>query len=112
MGKRSRDKGKRGEREAAAKLADVLGCEARRSQQYCGEAGDADLLTSIDGIHWEVKRVERFSLYPALQQASDDASDDDIPVVLHRRNNSIWVAVVALVDLPDLARRVLKGEQF
>ena len=110
MGKRSRDKGKRGEREAAAKLEEVLGCEARRSQQYCGEAGDADLLTSIEGIHWEVKRMERFSLYPALQQASDDAADDDIPVVLHRRNNSIWVAVVALDDLPDLARIILKRE--
>ena len=39
----SKQKGNRGERELAAKLRD-LGCpSARRTQQFCGNAGDEDI---------------------------------------------------------------------
>ena len=65
----SRQKGKRGELMAAKELERLFGCEARRSQQYCGEAGDADIITSIDGIHFEVKNVQRLNLHAALEQA-------------------------------------------
>ncbi len=44
MGSHSRTKGKVGERECAAELAKHWNCtEARRSVQFCGDAGDADL---------------------------------------------------------------------
>jgi Holliday junction resolvase len=111
MPKMSRDKGKRGEREAAAILNDLFGCAARRSQQYCGEAGDADLTTDLEGVHFEVKRVERFQLHAALRQACEDATPDDIPVVLHKSNRNPWVVVLKLDDLPTLAERITEQTQ-
>ena len=58
---------------------------------------------SLPGLHIEVKRTERLNLYDALEQAIDDMAEDDIPVVLHRRNHKPWVAIVRLDDLPRLA---------
>ena len=44
MGKPSRDKGKRGEREAAAELNRLFpDCNAYRSQQFSGANHDADI---------------------------------------------------------------------
>jgi len=102
----SKSKGKRGELQAAKALSNVLGCEARRSQQYCGESGDADLITSIDGLHFEIKRVERGNPYSWLDQADSDARATETPVVLHRRNHRKWIAVIYLEDLPDLVKRI------
>jgi len=111
MGRMSRDKGKRGELEAAAFLKELFGCDARRTQQYCGGAGDADLTTSIEGVHFEVKRKERFNLYESLDQAYEDSSQDATPVVLHRRNNREWVVALYLKDLPQLARQVIAAQE-
>ena len=101
MSRMSRNKGKRGEREAAAELNRIFGLEARRSQQYCGEAGDADLM-GIEGIHVEVKRVERFHMHPALEQADNDRKAGEIPLVLTRQNGKGWVACCYLNDLPKI----------
>ena len=100
-GGRSRNKGKRGEREAAKELNRIFGLEARRAQQYCGEAGDADLI-GIEGVHVEVKRVERFCLHPSLEQADDDRKPGEVPLVLTRQNGKSWVACCYLDDLPRL----------
>ncbi len=43
MGRASREKGKRGERELAAKLREC-GYECRRGVQYCGRTGAADVI--------------------------------------------------------------------
>jgi hypothetical protein len=53
-------------------------------------------------VHFEVKRAEKLSIYPAMAQARKDAGEA-IPVVAHRRNLEEWVAVVPLDDLPKLA---------
>jgi len=105
MGRMSRNKGKRGEREAAKELNRLFGLEARRAQQYCGEAGDADLI-GIEGIHVEVKRVERFCLHPSLEQADSDKKAGDIPVVLTRQNGKGWVFACYLNDLPKAIERM------
>jgi Holliday junction resolvase len=102
MGLRSRNKGKRGEREAAAELRRLFGVEARRGRQYAGGDESPDVLTGIPKVHFEVKRTETLRLYQALSQAITDA-DASIPVVLHRQNHKPWVAVVRLDDLPHLA---------
>ena len=91
MGKAQRDKGKRGELEASKKLSKMLGVHVWRSQQYHGVTGSADL-AGVDGLHFEVKRTERLSLYAALEQAAGDCGDD-IPVKFHRRNNKKWVTM-------------------
>jgi len=101
----SKRKGKVGELEAAAELRRVLGVAARRGQQYCGSPDSPDLETTLEGVHFEVKRTERLQLYAALQQAIEDAGDAT-PVVLHRANRKPWVAVVRLDDLPRLAQLV------
>ena len=101
MGRMSREKGKRGERMAAKEL-EKLGIEARRAQQYCGEAGDADLITDVEGLHFEVKNVERFNLYTALEQAERDKRDEEVSVVLHKRNGKRFVVIHYLEDWPEI----------
>jgi hypothetical protein len=101
----SRQKGARGEREAAKEVAGVLGVTARRGQQFSGGDESPDIKTSLEGVHFEVKRVESLNLYKALAQATEDAGDS-IPVVLHKRNHQDWVAIVRLSDLPALSKKV------
>jgi len=101
----SKAKGAAGEREACQALREVLGIAAARAQQYCGKAGDADLQTELTKVHWEIKRVERFNAYDAIEQAQADCGDK-IPVVLHRRNRGEWLAVVPLAFLSALAHEI------
>ena len=100
MSKFSRDKGKRGEREVALILREH-GFEARRGQQYCGANGDADVV-GVPGLHIEVKRTEEFRMYEALDQAINDAREDELPVVFTRKNNCDWVACLRLDDFMEL----------
>ncbi len=102
MGARSKRKGCRGEREAAAEIARLFRVEARRGRQYCGDPEAPDIRTAIPGVHFEVKRCEVLRLYAALEQAIQDAGEN-IPVVLHRVNGKPWVAIIRLEDLPRLA---------
>lgn len=105
-GKRSRNKGKAGERELA-KLLRNLGFDTRRGQQYCGANGDADVV-GLPNIHIECKRNEGLRLYDALAQAKADAQQGEIPVVMHRRNNCEWVAVLTLEDFI----KIYKGSDY
>ena len=100
MSKFSRNKGKRGEREVALILREH-GFEARRGQQYCGANGDADVV-GVPGLHIEVKRTEKFRMYEALDQARNDAREDELPVVFTRKNNCDWVACLRLDDFMEL----------
>ena len=100
MSKFSRDKGKRGEREVAL-IVREHGFEARRGQQYCGANGDADVV-GVPGLHIEVKRTEKFRMYEALDQAINDAREDELPVVFTRKNNCDWVACLRLDDFMEL----------
>jgi Holliday junction resolvase len=105
MGLMSRNKGKRGEREAAAEIARLFGVEARRGRQYAGTDDSPDIRTSLPQVHFEVKRAESLRLYAALAQAIADAGPN-IPVVLHKQNHQPWVAIVRLDDLPQLVRHL------
>ncbi|MFQ9901231.1 MAG: hypothetical protein ACLRWF_05900 [Ruthenibacterium sp.] len=98
----SRRKGAAGEREIA-KVLRSYGYEARRGQQYCGANGDADVV-GLPGIHIECKRVERLDLYGAMAQARHDANTDELPAVMHRRNNSDWLVTMRLEDWISLYR--------
>lgn len=98
-------KGKRGEREAAAEVSRVFGVEARRGVQFHGSPDSPDIRHGLAGVHFEVKRTEKLSLWPAVEQAVHDCGES-VPVVLHRSNNRPWIAVVRLDDLPRLATQV------
>lgn len=88
----SRAKGCRGEREAAAKIREY-GYDARRGQQFSGANGDADV-EGLPGVHIEVKRKERLNVYEAMKQSIRDAKDDDIPIVMHRKNGEDWLVIL------------------
>lgn len=108
MGKHSRSKGKRGEREAAAQIAHHWGAVgARRSVQFCGRAGDADL-TGVDGIHCECKRYARIAALDFLEQAEMEAQPGSVPVVLMREDcNTEWTVMLRVSQAPEFARRLV-----
>lgn len=108
MGKHSRQKGKRGEREAAAQVALHWGAVgARRSVQFCGRAGDADL-TGVTGLHCEVKRYARIAALDWLEQAEMDSTDGAVPVVLCREDcQTEWTLMLRVSQAPEFARRLL-----
>lgn len=102
----SRAKGARGEREAAAAWATVIGVSARRGQQFSGGTDSPDVVHALgDTIHLEVKRVEKGNPYGWMEQAERDCGGK-IPLVLHKRNGKDWLAIVRLVDVPRLATEI------
>lgn len=103
MGKRSRDKGKRGEREAAARWSELFGVPMRRSQQFCGAGDDADDIVGQTGVSIEVKRRQQLNLAKAVEQAVSEAREGHVAVVLHRADRQPWLVTLQLDDLPELA---------
>lgn len=104
----SRQKGVAAERELAKLLAEVLGCEARRGQQFSGGTDSPDVVTDIPGIHWEVKRTERLNLKEAQDQACRDAGVHQVPTVAHRYNRRGWWAMLQVKDLPAFCKRIVE----
>ncbi len=98
----SRQKGKTGELEASKVLTELLGVPCRRGQQFSG-IGGADVV-GVEGVHFEVKRTQKPQILKAYQQAEEDAKGDDIPVVMHRRNNEPWMITLRLDDIVKLSR--------
>lgn len=99
-------KGKAGERELCAKLRELGFVNARRTQQYCGDAGDADVADAIPGVHIECKRVQALHLSDAMTQARCDSRVGEIPTVMHRKNHEDWMVTVPLDELLLFAKRV------
>ena len=91
----SRQKGKRGELEFAAELR-KHGFEARRGCQYTGSGDTPDVVHSVPGVHFEVKRTEKFRMWEAIDQARDDCPMDREPVVAYRKNNREWMLIMSL----------------
>lgn len=111
----SRRKGKVGENQLATILRGY-GYETRRSQQFSGANGDADIV-GLPGIHIECKRVEHLNIDKALQQAIRDNYADElkqgidlIPVVMHRSNDDhkkdstkgVWKVTLTLKDFMEI----------
>lgn len=105
----SKRKGNAGELELLH-LLEEHGIPCHRNQQgpladFRGGAGNPDVWARIGGraLHMEVKRTERFSLYPALQQAQRDAAGTPaLPVVVHRQSRKPWTVVLTLEDFIGL----------
>lgn len=104
----SRRKGADGERELANILKDN-GFEARRSQQFCGSNGDADVV-GLPNIHIECKRVEALNIYNAMEQSKRDARENETPVVMHRKNRQKWLVTMELEEWLKLYKESIKGE--
>ena len=88
-GKRSRNKGARGEREFLGKLGDELGEVLTRNLQQTREGG-GDCL-QVKGWAIEVKRQERLSRGAWWRQAVEQAEKAGVqPMLAYRRNNEEW----------------------
>ena len=74
----SKRKGKTGELELAHKLQEYGYGDAKRSVQYNGKDGQADVL-GLPHIHIECKRVEKLNIYDAIDQAKRDAKKRRLP---------------------------------
>ena len=92
----SKHKGKKGELEFAKWLKE-RGIFARRTKQYCGTEGDADLVSELDHLHLEIKRVERININSVYEKAEKE-SKDKIPVVVHRSNRKPWLVTLKAED--------------
>lgn len=99
MSRAQREKGKRGEREAAAVLR-AWGLEARRGRQYAGHEDAPDVVCGLFGFHVEVKR-RRCSADAWLREAREDAPGKR-PLVLHRGDRGEWLCTVCAADVPAL----------
>lgn len=109
MGRSQREKGKRGERQAAAAITRATGLGARRAVQYKGTSESADIeVHELYGMHWEVKHVERESVRAWMEQAKRDAGEL-VPVVVHRRNGKPWLVTVELERINEFSARLAEA---
>ena len=99
----SREKGKRGELEACDALQAALGIECRRSVQYSGRSGDADLLCDVD-LHIEVKLTERLNPYAFIDQVQRDSKGKKRGLVVMRSNYRPWLVLCRLQDMAAIAQ--------
>lgn len=104
-GRSARSKGKRGELQAVAILAEH-GIEAKRglSQTRGGGAEVPDLvLAKLPGYHVEVKVGGRPDILAAMRQAVAD-DPGKVPLVISHRDREGWLATVPLDHMAGLLR--------
>ncbi len=107
--KNSRQKGKRGELDAAESLRRLFCWTARRTQQFKGTSDSSDVeVAETPEAFWEVKREERLNVFKALATAVAEAGGK-LPVLMHRKNKTEWLVTVRLADLARLSEVVRGG---
>lgn len=116
MGKiNSKQKGKDGELEFCHEC-EKYGIEGvHRTAQTNGklEQSLADC-EGLEGIHVEVKRVEKLNIDTAMEQAERDVltkKEKRIPVVFHRKNRKKWMATMRFSDFTKLYKSWLKDPE-
>ena len=94
-----KQKGKKGELEVAKIFKDNGFKNTRRSQQYSGDKkeGDPDI-KGVDGLHIEVKRREKLNIENAIKQVKKDKKDDDIGIIVHRKNREDYKVTLSVDD--------------
>ena len=106
----SRAKGARAERELASTLKELFGWNARRTAQFCGNAGDSDVeIEELPDVFVEAKMVEALSIVPTMRKAVEQCNGK-LPVVCHRKVRSEWLLTVRLTDLTALAKMICQLE--
>ena len=108
-GQFARDKGARFEREICKMINSKLALATHRGFQSRGGSEEADVEGFIPGFHLELKRQERTNVWQFMRQAEADAKEDEIPVVVTKRNREPVLAVLWFEDLLDIVRRVTDG---
>ena len=100
MGKKSRTKGKVGEREARDEVRRLWKAPRCIRAAQANGAFSADLLHALPETHVEVKRYKRIVALDFLEQALEDAEPGELPVVIMREDRGSWVCMMRLEDSP------------
>lgn len=106
----SRAKGKKGELEAARVLREH-GYDVRRGVQYKGGAESPDIV-GLPYCHLEIKRVEHLNIHDAVDQAKRDKSENELAVVMHRKNNCEWLVTMPFTDWIKIYKEYEAGESL
>ena len=94
----SKQKGKSGELELSHYLSDK-GFPAKRGQQFKGTPDSPDIICdSLSQYHIECKRVEKLNIDQAMNQSIEDSGENQIPIVIHRKNREKWKITMLLDD--------------
>lgn len=102
----SKRKGNAGELEFLH-LLEAQGLTAwRNDQRYTGGRDNPDvrLLAGGRAFHCEVKRTERLTLYPFMEQAQRDADGRALPLVAYRSNRKPWLVCMSLEGFLSLIK--------
>lgn len=116
-GKRSRNKGASGEREAANMLAELTGVPWRRAVgQFRSGADLPDVQCEVPGCDlWvEVKRQKQPNIRAALEQAEQACGEKHTPIALTRKDRGPWLLTLRAENLWDFFEELeaLKAEAF
>ena len=106
----ARNKGKRYELHVASLFRSEGFGDVRRSQQFCGANGDADVV-GVRGLHIECKAREKMQLYDWMSQAKSEAKNGDLPVVIHKKNHCADLVTMEFKDWIELYREWEAGQQ-
>ena len=114
MGKMSKDKGARFERQVAGMFMDY-GYLAQRTAQHCGKTGQAADIKGVPYLHIECKHQERMKLYEWMGQALRDSLQSEgrpIPTVIHKANNKPVLVTMLFDDWMKIYREFDAGERL
>ena len=114
MGKISKDKGKRFERQVASLLRDY-GYPAHRTAQFRGNTGRAGDVEGVPHVHIECKHQERMCLYDWISQSSADAAAEgkgNLPAVIHKANNKLILVTMSFEDWIKMYREYASGKDL
>ena len=103
-------KGSEGEREIVDILNNAGIRSYRNDQIFRGGKNNPDVSAEFAEYHFhvEVKRCEKLNIHEAMKQAMNDASENHIPVVAHRRNRETWLVTIPLSELLKLLGESVK----
>ena len=107
----SKQKGNRAERSWAKWLRDNLKIKARRGQQFSGHPDAPDVVSDLVQLHFEVKHVERLNIFHAVEQAVEDAGEQQIPCVAHTKNHKPWLITIMACDLEPFCEYIVNREK-
>lgn len=94
-GAAARRKGAEGERSLARKLQE-FGFDVHRGFTFHHESD----VVGLEGIHCEVKRVEKLNIHKAMAQAVEESEkrQDGAPTVFFKRDREEWLVCMRLPD--------------
>ena len=104
VGRRSRQKGAQGERDVANELR-VIYPDAARGGLLQTQYGRGSNACDVEHTPWwvEVKRGARPNIQGAFEQATDE-TDGRPPLVVSRKDRSVWLATMSLDRFIHLVR--------